>query len=566
MSRSKVFAFPIQRTRYLTTLFFDRQTQDINNIPLYSMGKGSENPRNGNGETTTAATSIQELATSSDNYNGDDDDDDIIDNDITVSDEDLLLACRSYLQKKNRLGQWTAFEARRKSRQHQQQRSQASQSGFFWDDPSELKYFRQQTHMITPGNINTNYNNNDDDIDLDEDDEEDPMMMHDNSGNDNDEDIIRYISAAAVSETYYVPEPTSKIEQITFDFKGEQSEQNDNDDDSDDATAAEESSPLELWARHFSTFPMQPSKSQRNRSNAVKKRWEDPEWKARWYERRWGKLSSSSSDSTDENTIKDDGKENEGTASSSNRNSENGSLSASTSIKKNWKQGAKTSALTPDFLASDVFNSLTEEEIRRAVEMYLQSNKKRTDTRKRTQEVRRKSLLMSAPTTASNITAKVPPNALAWDRDPQALEEARRIRSERAKKSYQTRLKNNNQRSKQRATKTSAAATTAVTQTRKNPTESAPKDALSRIASDLDKSRLPQLQDLKLIAGPAKLPKRKKLLIRLISEYFGLRGKCVPVGNEDDSETLQFITNCSVSQLIAFALDKVREAHGKSAT
>ena len=565
MSRSKVFAFPIQRTRYLTTLFFDRQTQDINNIPLYSMGKGSENPRNGNGETTTAATSIQELATSSDNYNGDDDDDDIIDNDITVSDEDLLLACRSYLQKKNRLGQWTAFEARRKSRQHQQQRSQASQSGFFWDDPSELKYFRQQTHMITPGNINTNYNNNDDDMDLDEDDEEDPMMMHDNSGNDNDEDIIRYISAAAVSETYYVPEPTSKIEQITFDFKGEQPEQNDND-DSDDATAAEESSPLELWARHFSTFPMQPSKSQRNRSNAVKKRWEDPEWKARWYERRWGKLSSSSSDSTDENTIKDDGKENEGTASSSNRNSENGSHSASTSIKKNWKQGAKTSALTPDFLASDVFNSLTEEEIRRAVEMYLQSNKKRTDTRKRTQEVRRKSLLMSAPTTASNITAKVPPNALAWDRDPQALEEARRIRSERAKKSYQTRLKNNNQRSKQRATKTSAAATTAVTQTRKNPTESAPKDALSRIASDLDKSRLPQLQDLKLIAGPAKLPKRKKLLIRLISEYFGLRGKCVPVGNEDDSETLQFITNCSVSQLIAFALDKVREAHGKSAT
>ena len=564
MSTSLVFAFPMQCTRYYaTTRSFDRQTQDTARYPLFSMGKGDENPsiNSGNGETTTAtatsSSSIEELPASS--SNNDDDDDDDIDSDANVSDEDLLLACRSYLQKKNRLGQWTAFEARRKSRQHQRQRSQASQTGFFWDDPSELKYFRQQTHMITPGNINTNNNNinNSGDIDLKEN-EEDPMMMHDDGGNNNDEDIIRYISAAAVSETYYVPEPTSKIEQVTFDFKGDQPEQNDNGDDE----ATEESNPLEAWARHFSTFPMQPSKSQRNRSNGVKKRWEDPEWKARWYERRWGKLSSSSSESKDEDAPKGDGKKKEGAASPSGKTSKNGSQSAPGSPKRDWKQGVKTSALTPDFLASDAFNSLTEEEIGRAVEMYLQSNKKRTVTRKQTQEARRKSLLMRTPTTASNSTARVPPNALAWDRDPQALEEARRIRSERAKKSYQTRLKNNNQRSKQRTTKTS----TAVSMTLKTQTEGSPKEALSRIASDLNQGKLPRSQDLEMIAGPTKLPKRKQLLIRLISEHFGLRGKCVPVSNKDGSETLQFVTNCSVGQLIAFALDRVREAHSQGAT
>ena len=77
---------------------------------------------------------------------------------------------------------------------------------------------------------------------------------------------------------------------------------------------------------------------------------------------------------------------------------------------------------------------MTEDEIAQAVDMYVQSNQKRVETRQRTQEERRALLRKLPDTTTDRTTAhRVPLNALAWDRDPKALEEARRIRAERAK-------------------------------------------------------------------------------------------------------------------------------------
>ena len=93
-----------------------------------------------------------------------------------------------------------------------------------------------------------------------------------------------------------------------------------------------------------------------------------------------------------------------------------------------------------------------------------------------------------------------------------------------------------------------------------------PRDALFRVELALDEGKLPQLHDLELMAGPAKLPKRKKLLLRLLSEQFGLYGKCIPVANNNnDSGTLRFITNCTIGELTSIALDRVKEAYKEGA-
>lgn len=499
-----------------------------------------------------------------------------------LSDEDLLLACRSYLQRKNRLGQWTEFEKRKENLQRQRQESLDSQSGFFWDDPTELKYYRQQTQMITPANVNFDTDDADDDADAgmmlriaENEGEEDGLMGNDFSGgnthrnnnnNNGEEDIIRYTSAATMAESF-VPEPSTKLEEIRFDLKGQNEEER-----------------LEQWARHFTKFPTQPSKSQQIRSNAIKRRWNDPEWKARWHERRWG------------------GK----TVSSQHHSANSNNTSAAESLRKpvgvsQWKQKVKISALTPEFLSSDVFTSLTEEEIGVAVHTYLRSNRKRAESRKLSQEERRitrTSPLLSddaneeetsttnypnkSSTTSTNFTIheKLPRDALAWDRDPQALEEARRIRSERAKKAYQTRItkkkEKENTTSDSNSTnilqKGAAKPTKSTVASKPHPSgqlstlDDSPKEALNRVELAVDQGELPQLQDLRLISVPSKLPKRKKLLLRLLSEQFGMRGKCIPVEgtNTDQQGKFLFITNCKLDQLMTLALDRVGKAHSKT--
>ena len=469
----------------------------------------------------------------------------------SISDDDLLLACRSYLQKKNQLGQWTEFEKRQEHRQQQQRVDASTRAGFFWDDPTELKYYRPPSQMRLHHNTNRDDTMMDDHLD-DLDEQEDAIMEGDstttarsrsNNNNNNDgDDIIRYTSAAVVAESP-IPEPTSKLEQVTFDFRGGLSPEEDR---------------LEQWARHFSTFPAQPSQSQQNRSRAIQRRWDDPEWKARWYQRRWGHKGGKSQSSTP--NLPDADANNDDTAQKSSEPTTKPKPSTT-----DWKQRAKTAALTPDFLTSEVLTRLTEDEIAQAVDMYVQSNQKRVETRQRTQEERRALLRKLPDTTTDRTTAhRVPLNALAWDRDPKALEEARRIRSERAKQTYQTRLDNNHQRSIQRTTKPKSKAKIAPPPTPLG--GDSPQEALSRMEWALDQGALPQLHDLELLAGPSKLPKRKQLLLRLFSERLGLRGKCVPVVVENDTDDqevttkMQFITSCRVDQLVAFALDRVREA------
>ena len=61
----------------------------------------------------------------------------------SVSDAEALLACRAYLQRKNRLGLWKTQERRQQGRPPSMKNTTTcsdADTGFFWPDPTQLKY------------------------------------------------------------------------------------------------------------------------------------------------------------------------------------------------------------------------------------------------------------------------------------------------------------------------------------------------------------------------------------------------------------------------------------------
>jgi len=546
-------AFQLLPTNTLVVVTGTRHSKLIEHIGHHSMPKYyylSTNPNNSNQKEEEKDDDEEEETQT------------ITHNDL--SDGDLLLACRSYLQRRNKLEQWTQAEQRRQQRQKQFQDAKAdSNSGFFWDDPTQLKYYRQQTRMVLDDpNIDSTQlqqtldgtNNQNGLLEQKEQEDTDDTAFYNNAknrNNDDGEDIIRYTSV--VTEPVIVPinpsSSSSKLEQVIFDFNGGQPEEN----------------KLEAWSRHFSKFPTQPSESHNKRSASMKKKWQDLEWKAQWYEKRWGnqQQKKNSNPKNPKSMVYNNaefGEDYDG-------DDDDEGLSVAMAGRK--QQQVKTSSLTPEFLSSEVFTSLTEEEIEHAVEMYVQSKQRRVESRRQTQ-TRRQEERTNLPDpekfdandqdkSSINHETKVPLNALAWDNDPQALEEARRRRSEKAKKAYQTRLEKKKKSLGGKARKVvdtsmDSSSTNSSQQNMKHPTlDNSPQNAIVRIESCLDQGMVPEIRDLEIIAKPIKLRNRKKLLLRLLSEQFGMRGKCVP----DDEGRLHFITNCTIDQLVALALEQV---------
>lgn len=388
----------------------------------------------------------------------------------TLSDEELLLACRAYLQRKNNSRNWTKFEKRKALRNRQQEFQKESLSGFFWEDPTELKYYQQNINASLALVLSESASKEEDTTKTFMDDDDDYLDKDDKSAR---------ITA------------TTQLEQVSFDFLGR--DENDN---------------LVQAAREFSSFPTRPPESRINRSEAAKRRWKDPEWKAKWYEKRWGDKPRR---------------------------------------RRSARYKQRLEALTLDFLSSQEFVNMTEAEIQEAAEFYARANQKRIESRKKTLKKRREAL--QSPRSDEHI----PLDAFSWDKDPKALQEARRLRSERARKAYQTRLKNSNTTSTASARKEQGRPKKKIV-----PKGSTPMDALLRIEADLDGEKLPSVEDLEIISKPVKLGKRKDLVKRLLWENFGLRGKCIP-GPDGNPDNLQFVTTCSVEDLMMFTIRKVRE-------
>eukprot|EP00980_Cylindrotheca_fusiformis_P009343 scaffold2047_cov129-Cylindrotheca_fusiformis.AAC.22 len=269
------------------------------------------------------------------------------------------------------------------------------------------------------------------------------------------------------------------------------------------ATSDEDNNPsTETWFGEFTSFPSGPTVSRRRRSISAKRTWQDPEFRKRWQESRWGEKRS--------NTTKEEQRR----------------------VEK------KIRSLPRELWGSPELAELTEEEVATAIDSYVRARTKRRTSRKKTLQERKPAVKSEKET-----ERRLPRDAL-FTRDQETLKEQQKLRSERAKKAYETRMKN-----KEKASPSPRPPPRPFI-----PARATPQDALVRIENDLNQGVVPTVDDILVIMKPMKLTKRKGLLKRILLETFGLRGKCVPTDFEELECEKVFVTSCSIQHLGDFVV------------
>ena len=427
------------------------------------------------------------------------------------ADEQVLLAVRSYLVRRHRLP-WRAKLQRRqdefycsKSYLETTPRDISSISyddsdkaiGYFWHDLTQLK---QLTHP-----------NHNDFTDTDYDMETEFSMI----------DGEQLLS----SKEEYNDESSNLITDNTF---------------ADD----------DIGGSLFTNFASCPDDTRVRRSNVAKTTWSDPEFRRKWWTKRWGdrvKLKS----------------------------------------KEKTRLDAKLRKIPPDILQSYEFKSalldLDNNELTSIVQSYVASNRKRVASRRKADA--------SAPETEyASSTAdhllKVGTEQFAFKISEEGQRETQLKRSEKARLAYLTRLANKESRvgcsdyqkgatneSPQRNTELENDATMPYepdrlfTQTfgRKSwlyarsskPSERTYEQAMSNLRDALNDSNNTDVSaaDIQLLLEPERLAGRKELLVRILKEKFGLFGKCVPF---DANGKKEFATHSTIQRLGNFILDLIR--------
>ena len=506
-------------------------------------------------------------------YNDNENDDNGIheeeENEDRISDAEALLACWSFLKRRKRLGDWNEHEERRAQ-------NALSQNYFLTDDEAG-------------GSIL-------DDYDDDDDDDDDERVTHDqieateNESNFDNDMINDDGSSGSFVTVLDILSSSSPMNNDNHRFDG------DGDDDDDVAKdlmaistfVSDSPSPkkgigrikknsetedIDLWHTEFTSFPSEPSDSRTRRVDAMKRRWEDPDYRKRWHQKRWG--------------------------SKSNHRRKKYTQQQQTDRERQAVQRAR--ALPSGFLGSDELASMTEEEIADAIRTRVGSTRKRVAKRKQTLQGRKDILAAQIqaletvsedddddddnPFRENDDTA---PREILFSPTKKTLEEAQQKRSERAKKLYATRLKNNQKRDEEESEKENNQSTTeeesslssvslssSKTKTKSShtarnkgpyfpPKQLTPQDAFLRIESDLDDGiKKPAVDDVRLVMEPGRMKNRKVLLRRILQDEFNLRGKCVPFisnrgdGNEDnglDDHELEFVTHCTIERLGTFVI------------
>jgi hypothetical protein len=256
----------------------------------------------------------------------------------------------------------------------------------------------------------------------------------------------------------------------------------------------------EKWFGEFTSFPTEPTVARSRRSRAAKKTWQDPEFRKRWQQSRWGGKRSKEEEEErlEENRVR---------------------------------------SLPREFWGSPELAQMTEEEIATAIETYVSARNKRSTSRKKTLQERKPAMQLEK-------TEKRLPRDSLFTLDQETSKEKQRLRSERAKKAYQNRMRNKQEAPPPKRTHRRAFL----------PTRATPQDALLRIEDDLDRGVFPLVDDVFVIMKPLKLAKRKDLLKRILLELFDLRGKCVPVNLEECDCEKSFVTQCSIQHLGDFVV------------
>jgi len=435
----------------------------------------------------------------------------------SVSEAEALLACRAYLQRRNRLGEWTmAKERKRRAKrafpsvaQQARQRSSVSSdsAGFFWENPSQLKYLQRRSASLSLSLDDNNKTAESFVIEPVEDD-----VGGDSSSLDSEEDDVGVDETEDIWESFNLPNRSTPRQPLDMYSDDEEDIVLDDRDES-------------------AAFDGAPSISRVRRSAAAKRRWSDPEWKAKWYEKRWGNRKKS------------------------------------TTTRRRQQLEDKLRVLQPStFLSNEAVASMTEEEITEAIQLYVSSRQKRSISRKKSLVKRRLALDESA-NDAGIASGKLPRDALLRS-DPKRMEDLRRKRSERAMKAYQKRVENQYPVPEGSPLGKFAVASSAAVVIGDLSVDT-PTGAMSRIEAHLDDGLYPVIKDVELMLKATRLARRKDVLRRILSERFSLRGRCVPESLDDlstkskdagdDSGTvmsrrMMFVTQAPIQQLGSFCI------------
>jgi len=438
---------------------------------------------------------------------GDDgDDDDILDDEdeYYVTDEQALLACRAYLQRRNRLG-WTQAKNRKSLAKNTlalhplpsnivedaTNGSKNFNAGYFWEDPSELIYLKNSRprQLVQKNKLLGKENENID----------------------------------------------SGDEEILFEFSDEEDEDEYEEDEEGEMMGDTQSLKDVDDGGIFTSFPAFPPTSHVRQSQSRKELFQDPKWKAQWYKKRWGNKKGIEKRKRDREQKR---------------------------IKQLIQQ------IPSEILRSPELAALTNEEIEDAIDTYMMANIKRRESHLKRTKQRKDNLQTTSGEILSNWNRDKAQSPLSFTPSDDELKEIQKKRSEKAAKSYKTRLKNIKKlnqmdcdpKLRKKIIHKNRALREIIVEG-----ELSPRKAIERIEETIRDNNLPLMQDIDRILEPKYLSGRKELMKIVLKDCFNLMGKCVPdlskvdpsenefyaIATSADVDSIQkkFVTQCTVYEL-----------------
>ena len=358
-------------------------------------------------------------------------------------------------------------------------------------------------------------------------------------------EIRKSLQRKSPSIGYFWEDP-SELKYLSSSSDDDDNDYDDFDFDDYDNESSQQTDQEEEYIRggeFFSIHPWNPSESYRRKSEAKKKLFQNSSWKTKWYQARWGSLSS-----TDVRS------------SSSTRS---GGTTTSNSDRKSERL---VKAIPAEILRSPELAALTETEIEHAIITYITANRKRS--------LKQKSKQKSIPNTIiANNNNNNNTGGIGFEIHPsspqlqQQLQQKQQERSQRAKKAYQTR-RSNQQKQKRKQTNNHNDKQTIKRQPNiiiqdqdDTPNQNtSPYAAIDRLAqcvllspsSSTDHVIIPQRNDVISVLRPLRLARRKSILQQILFQIFNKRGKSIPIlpsFNEDTIIANTILYNTTTSSL-----------------
>ncbi|KAL9181407.1 hypothetical protein ACHAXT_010212 [Thalassiosira profunda] len=421
-----------------------------------------------------------------------------------INEGQVLLACRAYLLRKHKV-EWKA-----KKRRAEAAASPLNNEGYFWHDPNDLLYLRED-----PDPYNLEYN----------------------------ETYAEYYGFKRNSVRFLPSRDTT--------YSGKNYLEDETDEIAEVERASTSSNP-------FSTNPLYPSEEHLRRSKAKLKLWNNRTWKEEWYEKRWGGKVSTQGQKVRE-------KQDKMVSHIPN------SILESPSFDKLSQDEVAEAIVT--YLAANLRKSesrktqkITKLRRREAFRQWREGVKEKA-RKSRTRIERSNTTEDVAWDIAQEMepTPKTDDIALSFNPSPEAMRELRELRAEKSRQAYQQRLANGNA--------TASSITQKITKLRRGyievdadlsaneeeAGEVSPMQAILHVDMALDHNKLPSATDVEIILKPGRLGRRRATLRRILSECFYLRGKCVPALTAVDE--LKFATKCTIEELGVFVLSKLRDTN-----